>query len=152
MAKVTVNIPKYRGTYELDLDRAFNTHEWRCIKRVSDYMPLTVHDGFQGGDPALFVALACIAMARDGRINRDDWWTVADDLGDAPFDGEAIVFEDEEATEETPLALTSKPDAPSPNGLLEKPSFSGAPSRSDSGLSDVTPPPTSLLRSGTSSV
>ena len=73
MAKMVIKgVPPYDGEYELDEDRAFNAREWNWIKKVSGYMPLTIGEGFAGGDPVLFVALAVIAMARSGKVERAD--------------------------------------------------------------------------------
>lgn len=141
----------YDGEYELDTGRAFNAREWRWIKKVSGYMPLTISDGLGGGDPDLVVAMAVIAMCRDGKIDREDGLRVADELSETPFDGAAILLiGDEVGDDEIPPALTSKPDEPSQSGLLEKPTFSGEPSTSGSERSDETPSVTTLLRSGTS--
>lgn len=101
MAQIKIQgIRPWDGEYELDVDRTFNTREWNWIKRVSGYMPLTVQDGFAGGDPALFVALAVIAMCRAGRITRDEGLRVADELAEAPFDGASIAMVGDEADEE----------------------------------------------------
>lgn len=151
MATIVIKgIRPYDGEYELDGDRAFNAREWRWIKKVSGYMPLTLSDGFAGGDPDLYVALAVIAMCRAGRIERDDGLRVADELSEAPFDGATLTLVGDETEDDTPLELTSKPDEPSPPNLLEKQTFSGDRSKSDSGRSDEILPPTTLLRSGTS--
>ena len=111
MAKIVIEgIRPWDGEYDLDTDRAFNAREWRCIKNVSGYMPLTVSDGFAGGDPDLFVALAVIAMCRSGKVDRERMQAVADELAEAPFDGAAITMVgDEVADTEVPLDLTSQP-------------------------------------------
>ena len=124
MARIVITgIPPYDGDYELDSDRAFNAREWRWIKKVSGYMPLTVSEGFEGGDPDLFVALAIIAMAREGRVTKDEGLRVADVLAEAPFDGAAITMVGDEPVEadEIPLDLT-----PPPAGLLRTGSLSSA--------------------------
>ena len=117
MAKVVIQgIKPWDGEYELDEERVFNTREWRWIKKVSGYMPLTIGEGFAGGDPELFVALAVIAMCRAGKIDRDAGLRVADELAEAPFDGAAIALVGDEVAEDdtdVPLALT-----PPPAGLL----------------------------------
>lgn len=109
MARIIIQgIKPWDGDYDLDTDRAFNAREWRWIKKVSGYMPLTVSDGFAGGDPDLFVALAVIAMCREGRIGRDEGLTVADQLAEVPFDGAAInLVGDDVEDDALPPALTS---------------------------------------------
>jgi hypothetical protein len=151
MTKIVIaGIRPYDGEYDLDTERAFNTREWRWIKRISGYMPLTIGDGFKGGDPDLFVALAVIAMCRDGRIERDDALDVADLIAEAPFDGASITFAGDEEDSDVPLALTSEPDKPSHSGSLEKPNTSGEGSPNGSALSDVNPAPTTVSRLHTS--
>lgn len=152
MARIRIQgIPPYDGEYDLDTDRAFNAREWRWIKKVSGYMPLTVTEGFAGGDPDLFVALAVIAMCRDGKVDRERGLDVAETLAEAPFDGAAIVLIGDDVEDDSPLVLTSEPDVPSPTGSLAKPASTGEPSRSGSAPSDAHPPATTALRSVTSS-
>lgn len=132
----------YDGEYELDLDIAFSTNEWRWIKQVAGYAPMSIQTGLEDGDPSLFCALAVIAMHRAGKINREQVLQAAEVLADAPFDGSTITIlagdEDEEG-EESPLALTSEPDASSLSGSLAKPSGSGPDLRTGSDQLDVTP-------------
>lgn len=112
MAKIVISgIRPHDGEYELDVDRAFNTREWMWIKKVSGYLPMNVQEGFAGGDPSLFVALAVIAMCRSGKIERNEGLRVADELAEAPFDGAAITMVGDETVEEdaVPLDLTSQP-------------------------------------------
>jgi len=54
-------VKPYDGRWPLDATADFTTREWGVIKRLSGYLPLTVNDGFQGGDPELFAAFAVIA-------------------------------------------------------------------------------------------
>lgn len=110
MAKMVVRVPGFAGEYELDEDRAFTTNEWRWIREVSGYMPLTIQDGFAGGDPTLFVALSVVAMHRSGKLREDQVVDTAQRLGNVPFDGEAItMIGDEVAPDEVPLDLTQPP-------------------------------------------
>jgi hypothetical protein len=120
MASIIIQgIKPWDGEYDLVTDRAFNAREWRCIKKVSGYMPLTVSDGFAGGDPDLFVALAVIAMTRTGKVDRDRMLEVADELAEAPFDGAAITMVgDEVADDDVPLDLTPPQDEPSVTSSL----------------------------------
>lgn len=110
MARIVIKgIPPYDGDYELDADRAFNTREWRWIKKTSGYLPLTVGEGFAGGDPDLFVALAVIAMCRSGKIDRDEGLRVADVIAEAPFDGASITMVGDEPLEADEVPLDSTP-------------------------------------------
>lgn len=151
MAKLAIRgIRPYDGEYELDEERAFNAREWRWIKRISGYMPNTVSEGMRGGDPDLYVALAVIAMARSGRIDRDEGLRVADEIAEAPFDDASItVVVDPKEDDADPPALTSEPEDRSQNGSLERQSFSGEPSRITSGRSDGTHAATTASKSDT---
>ena len=112
MATMVVRVPPWQGEYELDEDRPFNTEEWRWIRQISGYMPLTVQDGFAGGDPTLFVALSVVAMHRNRKLADRDVLEVAGQLAKAPFDGEAITMVGETVEDDAvPPALTSLPAA-----------------------------------------
>ena len=88
-----VNVPPYVGEYEFDLDAApFSTVEWRWIKQLSGYLPLTIEEGWKGADPSLFLAFAVISMRRAGRIVKNDVLATAEEIEEAPFDGVAITF------------------------------------------------------------
>jgi hypothetical protein len=79
-------VPPYDGRYPLDLEeQEFTTREWGWIKRLSNYLPLTAADGFNGNDPELMCALAAILMRRTGRIDTRDVPGVFERLADAPF-------------------------------------------------------------------
>jgi hypothetical protein len=141
---------RYDGEYELDTDRAFNAREWNWIKRIAGYMPNTISDGFNGGDPDLYVALTVVAMARDGRIDRTEGVRVAETLAELPFDGAGIqiIFPDTEP--DAPLALTGAPEQSSPNGSPEKTLSSGPGSESGTTNPAPTPSPTGTSGSDTS--
>jgi len=107
MDRVTITgIPPFDGVFELDLStRVFSTLEWRWIKKISGYLPLTIQDGLEGGDPDIFVVMACIALYRAGRIAKEQVFAAADQLSEPPFDGAAIqivVGEPEEEADERP--------------------------------------------------
>ena len=148
---VVKGVRPFDGEYELDDDRTFNTREWNWIKRLSGYMPLTVSDGFAGGDPDLFVALAVIAMCRAGKIDRSEGLRVAEVLAEAPFDGTTIQLiggTDDEEDDAVPPVLTSEPAGSSPASSLTNDSsetprqpLSGVPSTPSSEGSGGTPPP-----------
>lgn len=130
---VTVKgVQPYDGRYELPYD--FSTREWGWIKRLAGYMPLTLEEGFRGGDPELFSVFAIIGMHRDGKIAAGDTQRVFDRLADVdPL--ASIAFEagqDEEAE-----AGDADPSASS-NG---KQSSSGADSTTSSETSAADPKP-----------
>lgn len=89
-------VQPFDGTYPLDLDDApLTTLEWRWIKQLSGYLPLTINDGLSGGDPDLIVALAVIALQRGGKISKTEVLQAGEQLADVPFDGAHIRFEAE---------------------------------------------------------
>ena len=145
---VVKGVPPYDGEYELDTDRAFSTREWHWIKKIAGYMPLTVGEGFAGGDPELFVAVAVIAMCRSGKIRREDALQVAEHIAEAPYELTTITLvggAQEEAEDELPPGLTSGHAGSSGSGSLENESSnsknqisSGPDSKTDSDRSDVS--------------
>lgn len=103
---VIKGVKPYDGEYPLD-DTEFTTREWSWIKRISGYLPMTAEDGFKGGDPELFVALAVVAMVRAGRVEKGDALSVADKLADSAFGSSLTFVADDEEDEADPQ------DAPS---------------------------------------
>ncbi len=88
--RIKVNVPPWQGEYDLDMSEAFTALEWRWVKKISGYLPLTVDEALKGGDPDFIIALTAIALVRAGKIQKDQVFEVADALADAPFDGAAI--------------------------------------------------------------
>ena len=159
---VVKGMKPWDGEYELDTDRAFSSREWHWIKKVSGYLPLTVREGFAGQDPDLYVALALIAMCRNGRIQRDDWQRVAEQMAEAPFDAQSITLvgpAEAEVDDDIPPVLTSEPAGSSPTSSLENnssekpnPNSSGEPSKTSSDRSDENQPGIGTGGSDTSAV
>lgn len=95
-------VRRYEGEYDLDLeDEALTTLEWRWIKKISGYLPLTLPEGWVGGDPDLFLAFAVIAMRRAGKIHKEDALLAAEGLED----GATIRFVAEVEAEADPPAV-----------------------------------------------
>jgi hypothetical protein len=90
--RVALTVGRYRGEYELDVGEPFTNLEWRWIKKISGYLPDTLEVGLIGRDPDVYVAFAIIAMARAGRIRRDEALMVAEALDDLPNDGAALRY------------------------------------------------------------
>jgi hypothetical protein len=85
-AIVISGVPPWDGEYDFDLNGAeLTTREWGWIKRLTGYLPMTVGDGFDGGDPELFSCFAVIALHRVGRIQPTEAQMVFDRIADAPF-------------------------------------------------------------------
>lgn len=118
--KIVLNVGRYKGEYDLDAEsEPFTNLEWRWIKKISGYLPLTVGDGLAGADPDVIVAFAVIALSRAGRIDQTQALQVADEFDSLPFDGVAIVYqpdlEETEAGDPTKPATTpaTQPSPPS---------------------------------------
>ncbi len=63
--RIVINVRPYVGEYDFDIEgEPLTTLEWRWLKKISGYLPMTLDEGFRGGDPDLFVAFAVIALAR----------------------------------------------------------------------------------------
>lgn len=156
---VVAGVKPYDGEYELDVEHdPLTTLEWRWVKKISGYLPLTIAEGMAGADPDLYCAFAVIAMRRAGKIDKDDAMHVADRLADAPF-GSAITIEGDkdEVEEEGPLGLTDVPQPPSeprPISRDDLPSrqepSSGNGSQTSSDLPGNDPSPTGTTESATS--
>ena len=135
---IVVNVPPYEGEYEIDLNtRMFSHVEWRWVKKISGYMPMTISDGWKGGDPDLILALAIIAMFRSGKIEKSQALTVAEQIEDAEVDGVAIsvkLEDDEEVVDDSPPAGNSESESNS--SLSDSKSDSG---ESTSELSETSP-------------
>jgi hypothetical protein len=132
-------VKPYDGRYELDLEQQpFTTREWGWIKRHANYLPLTLWDGFQGGDPELFAVFAVIALRRAGRIDATEAQGMFDRLQDTPLG--AVRYE---AGVQEPV----EDPTGSSNGNNGS---SGAGSRTSSEQSDPTPPASGIPVSATS--
>lgn len=119
MAHLKIDLRPYTGEYPIDLDgEPFTTLEWRWIKQLSGYLPLTVEQGFAGLDPDLFVALAVIALHRNGKILRADVPRVAERLADEPFNGTAIMYvgDDDGSADDPPAEAEPETTSPSASG------------------------------------
>lgn len=134
MDKVIIeNIRPYDGEYRLGLDdEPLTTLEWRWVKRISGYLPLTIGEGFAGGDPDVVCALAVVALRRAGKIDQDQVLAVADKLADAPFDGSAIRLADDEDTDSVPPTVAATEPQKQSGGASSRPT--SAPSDSDLSL------------------
>ena len=133
MNKIAIeNIRPYDGDYPLDLDdEPLTTLEWRWVKKISGYLPLTIDEGLRGGDPDVVCALAVVALRRAGKITKGDVFTVADELADAPFDGSAIrlVFDEVASGDDVPPPTAAPEPQKSSGGGSSSPIL--APSESD---------------------
>lgn len=149
---VITGVRRYEGEYELDLvGEPLTTLEWRWIKKIGGYLPVTVDAGWVGRDPDLFLALAIIGLYRAGKIEKDQAHTVAELLADAPTSAIRIVGEAQEEEGEKDGDADDPPEVPS-ESEPSKPD-GGEPSSQTSDQPDPIQPPTGrpgLLKSVTS--
>ena len=134
---VITAVPPYSGEYAFDLEVALSAREWRWVKEISDYLPLTLDKGLAGGDPSLICALAVVAMVRNGKVERENAIEASEKLLDAPFDESMIQFITGDTEDDAlPPASTSEPEE----------------SSSPSSLTNDTPETSSTKPSGKSSM
>lgn len=139
---VVEGIRPWDGRYEFDVaERPWTTREWGWIKRLTGYLPLTLQDGWSGGDPELFAVFAVIALRRAGKIDAADAAATFERIADAQFG--TIRFE--------AGAPDGEDDArPPPARQNGNTSTSGGSSPTSSGRSAPTHPDTGIPASGTS--
>lgn len=141
-------VKPYDGEYPLDLEgEPLTTLEWRWVKKISGYLPLTMGEGFAGADPDLVCALAVIALRRHGRVQKEQALMVADRLADVPFDGAAIQLLFDEPEDEDEEGDVGPPAVARPTESPKR--SSGAPSRTNSGQPEQNPAPTGMAASAT---
>ncbi len=109
MAKVIVNVERYKGTYDLDPEVPMTALDWSWIKKISGYLPLTVDAGFEGDDPELYVALAVIALHRAGKVRPNEAVAAAALLMTGDY-GTSIVMDFSDENEKEALADEEQAD------------------------------------------
>lgn len=145
---VITGVPPYDGEYDLDLTgQVLSTLEWRWVKKISGYLPLTIAEGMEGGDPDVVVALAVIALRRAGKIQKEQALQVAEVLADPPFDGVTLQLrvgevEGEARPPASPPPSGSENDSGGGEGLNEKTEPSGNPGLNDGDQLQPSPSPT----------
>lgn len=137
---VLEGVKPYDGRWPLEMSADFTTREWGVIKRLSGYLPLTIEEGFQGGDPELFAAFAVVALVRAGRVEASDAQDAFDRIADAPF-GAAIRLDTDTPAEELveggdagPPAVSKTENAPTNGDGSTTNSETSEPHRNVSGI------------------
>lgn len=138
--KVLIKARPYQGEYELE-PGDFSTREWGWIKRLTGYLPLTIHEGF--GDPELLCVFAAIALRRAGRIDNGDVPGVYDRLIDDPAFETIDIEQPEPAEDEGDAGPPARSSSASTNT-----SGDGSPTNSESQA--TSPSPTGMPASATS--
>ena len=104
---VLTGVKPYDGRYEFDPEASkFTIREWGWIKQHTGYMPLTIGDGLDGADPALFCAFAAVALHRADKIQAADVPGFVERLQDLAFEDTITLEADDEEGEpdSNPLA------------------------------------------------
>lgn len=139
--RIILATPRYKGEFLIDFDDPPpSALEWRWIKKIADYYPSTVGLAIDRADPDFYIALACIALVRAGRIAKDDVYQTADELAELPVDGVTLRYEigrQEAAAEDPPVAPPpTGPPAASTGAYSSSTSAPPAPSLSPTGAPD----------------
>jgi hypothetical protein len=138
---VLEGVKPWDGRYEFDLAEVpLTTREWGHIKRLSGYLPLTLDQGLDGGDPELFSCFAVLALRRAGRIDDRQVPELFERLIDSPFETTIRLESDSEEVDASPPT----PSSSASNGS------SGAASPPSSEQSEQRPSPTGTPGSATS--
>jgi hypothetical protein len=131
--------PPFDGEYDFDLDiQPLTAAEWHWIKKIAEYLPMTVEQGWEGRDPMLFVAFAVVALHRAGVITQQQAFQTGKQLADMPVG--CITYQGE-VEEEDPPAESQKPDD-EPENASSSSDASGDASTTSSGTSENDPSPT----------
>jgi hypothetical protein len=108
---VVTGIPAFNGEYPVDIG-AFTMRELQIIKRMSGVRAGELEEAFAAGDSSLVLALAVIAVRRNGK-KWEDFEQLAweSEMGQITFMGEEEVAEEAAPLTSEPNA---NPDAPQP--------------------------------------
>jgi hypothetical protein len=137
-------VKPWDGRYEFATPDLWTTREWGFVKRLSGYLPLTIEDGFKGGDPELFAVMAVIMLQRAGKISAAEVPELfTDRFADVPFGATIRIETDDDEQEET--------DAGPPAGSADSSSNgSGDSSKTSSESSEPDPSSSGTPASATS--
>jgi hypothetical protein len=121
---VVTGIPAFNGEYPVDIE-TFTMRELQIIKRMSGVRAGELSEAFNGGDASVILALAVIAVRRNGK----DWEQFERVAWECSFDAFEF-FADEEVADE-PDPLTNKNENGGSGNSSEQPELSGPPSPED---------------------
>jgi hypothetical protein len=128
------NIPAFNGEYPIEFGK-WTMRELQIIKNISGYRGGELAEGFRSGDTSLLLAVAVIAVRRNGK----DWETFERIAWETDADFLTFIDGDKEAADEpTPLTQTNEPDANAKP--LEQTGRSGPRSLDDGDDSPATTP------------
>jgi hypothetical protein len=121
---VVTGIPAFNGEYPVDIE-TFTMRELQIIKRMSGVRAGELSEAFNGGDASVILALAVIAVRRNGK----DWEQFERVAWECSFDAFEFVADEEVADEPDPL--TNKNENGVDGNSSEQPELSGQPSLED---------------------
>lgn len=135
--KIVLNHPRYKGEYAFEIEEEPLTNlEWRWVKKISGYLPLTLSEGWEGRDPDLFIAFAVVALYRAGKITPTDALAVAASFDELQFGEGITLVAGDEVVEEDPQVPAEAPVIEQPQrsiGQSSRPTLEGQ----DDGLSRI---------------
>ncbi len=129
-----MRVKPYVGRYPFNFLRELTIREWGWVKRNTGYLPLTVDDALEGGDPELVGILAVIAMVRAGRIGNAEVAEVYEWLLDTDAKAAITVWAEDDDEEE---GEEGRP----PTLIHENGAYFGDGSKTKSDLLTETPAP-----------
>lgn len=116
---VVTNMGSFDGEYPIDIG-SFTMRELQIIKRMSGVRAGELEEAFSAGDSDLILAVAAIAVRRNGR----QWEAFERVALETEVGSITFVGEKEPAADAVPLTLTKPPESSESSG--EKPQPSGA--------------------------
>lgn len=129
-------LPPFDGNHPLDITY-FTNRELHTIKRLSGIRAGELEDGFGSGDTDLLLALAIIALQRDGfTITKE----MEDYLWDAPIGKMTLVAEDDEPAEDEGDV---GPPSVTPSAASEPPALDATETNSGAASTNGGDPPAS---------
>lgn len=136
---VVTGAGEYDGRYEFSLELAgITTVEWGWIKRHAGYLPFTVMDGYQGGDPELYTVFAVMALHRAGKIQQADAAEVYATLARLVFNENVRMEPGDEPAEEAdtdpPISASSSVNGGSSGDASKTSSEKSGPARPATGI------------------
>ena len=131
-------VAPFDGTYDLDLTR-FNGRELHLIKEISGVRLGEIQEALNANDFDVIVALAAIALTRDGRVTKDMSLRAARELLEADFGKLSLIDPDAKKPDEDAAV---PPTVPPTGGEESFESSSPGSSSTSDDPPETTPPST----------
>jgi hypothetical protein len=118
MATITITgvDTRFDGAHQVDFNaKPFNGWELHIIKKLAGVLPAQLDDAMAGMDYDVWVALAVIALIRNGRLDRQRYRDAADALLEAEV-GKIQFQPDEEPNPTPPVGANDSDGSLAPSG------------------------------------